>query len=90
MQQVAEDKNRQYDTVDEAVQALLQQYMLGIVSQLKDYLQEVLGKQTVDSKRRIIKALGMFIKKVGPAIQSVAPQARCLYPTVKLINRNFK
>ena len=74
VQQTAENRNSQYDTAEEAVQALLQQHMLGIVSQLNDYLQEVHGKQSADAKRRIIKALGVFIDIVGPTIQGIAPQ----------------
>lgn len=79
MQQVAENRHSQYRTHEEALQALLQQHMLGIVSQINDYLQEVHGKQNADSKRRIIKSLGVFIKEVGPAIQSIAPQVSLLH-----------
>lgn len=74
VQRTAENRTSQYDTIEEAVQALLQQHMLGIVSQLNDYLQEVHGKQSVDGKRRIIKSLGVFIDLVGSTIQGIAPQ----------------
>lgn len=76
MQQVAENKRSQYDTLEEAVQAFLQQHMLGVVSHLNDMLQEVHGKLSVESKRQIIRALGVLIREVGPNIQGVAPQVR--------------
>lgn len=48
--------------------------MLGVISTLNDMLQEVHGKQSIESKQKILRSFGEFAKQVGSAISNVAPQ----------------
>ncbi|WVF72846.1 hypothetical protein IAT40_007664 [Kwoniella sp. CBS 6097] len=55
--------------------AYLKPHMLGVISQLNDMLHDILGKKTVDSKRKIIRSLGRLIKLVGDSMASFSPQS---------------
>ncbi|KAI0340807.1 hypothetical protein BDW22DRAFT_1397789 [Trametopsis cervina] len=55
----------------ESTSQFLKPYMLGIITQLNDVLQD---KQPADVKRRVIRSLGAFMDQVGSAISNVAPQ----------------
>lgn len=48
--------------------------MLGIVCYTNDKLQDVHGKQSILSKTQIIRGLGAFIRHIGDAVHTVAPQ----------------
>lgn len=50
--------------------------MLGVISTLNDMLQEVHGRQTVETKQKILRSFGEFARLVGPSIANVAPQVR--------------
>ncbi|WVR00045.1 hypothetical protein IAU59_007187 [Kwoniella sp. CBS 9459] len=54
--------------------AYLKPHMLGVISQLNDMLHDILGKKTVDSKRKIIRSLGRLIRLVGDSMASFSPQ----------------
>lgn len=54
--------------------AFLKTYMLGLISVINDMLQDVQGKKTVTSKRKILRSLGALISEIGPAVSNVAPQ----------------
>jgi serine/threonine-protein kinase ATR len=47
--------------------------MLGVITHLNDVLR---NKQTMETKRRIVRSLGVFISQIGTAISNVAPQVR--------------
>lgn len=55
----------------------LQDRMLGVISALNDMLQDVQRKQTIESKRMILRGFGAFFSLVGPEIINVAPQVYC-------------
>lgn len=48
--------------------------MLGIISSLHDILHEILGKQTIDEKRKILLSFSELIRTVGPSMSKYAPQ----------------
>ena len=52
----------------------LKPWMLGVISNLNDMLQDVQGKKTIAEKRIILRSLGALIVHIGPAISNVAPQ----------------
>ncbi|WVO13494.1 hypothetical protein L204_101114 [Cryptococcus depauperatus] len=54
--------------------AFLKPYMLGVISQINDMLHDVLGRKTVESKRKIIRSLGALIRLVGDSMASFSPQ----------------
>lgn len=54
--------------------AFLKVHMLGLISHINDMLQDVQGKKSVASKRKIIKGLGALIVQIGPSITNGAPQ----------------
>ena len=57
--------------------------MLGVISTLNDMLQEVHGRQTVETKQKILRSFGEFARLVGPSIANVAPQVR-LHSSINL------
>ena len=58
--------------------AFLKTYMLGIISDINDMLQDVQGKKSVTVKRKILRSLGALVSEIGPAINNVAPQVQSL------------
>lgn len=50
--------------------------MLAIIAHLSEVLQDVQGRQTFQTKRKVILGLNALIKEIGPAISAVAPQVR--------------
>ncbi|CDO73801.1 hypothetical protein BN946_scf185015.g130 [Trametes cinnabarina] len=70
---------------DEEYNAFLKEHMLGIISTLNDMLQEVHGKQSMESKQRILRSFGEFAKQVGPAISNVAPQVMATLQTMLVV-----
>lgn len=60
----------------EDIEAFFKEHMLGVISTLNDMLQEVHGRQTVETKQKILRSFGEFAKLVGPSIANVAPQVR--------------
>lgn len=54
----------------------LKAHMLGLISHINDMLQDVQGKKSVASKRKIIRGLGALILQIGPTITHAAPQVR--------------
>ena len=54
--------------------SFLKPYMLGIIAQLNDVLQDVQGRKTDDMKRKVLFGLNALIKEVGTSISAVAPQ----------------
>ncbi|EJD01349.1 uncharacterized protein FOMMEDRAFT_111106 [Fomitiporia mediterranea MF3/22] len=64
----------------------LKAYMLGIIAQLNDVLQDVQGRKTDDMKRKVLFGLNALIKEVGTSISAVAPQIMAtLQTTVSLV-----
>ena len=54
--------------------AFLKTYMLGLISDINDMLQDVQGKKSVTVKRKILRSLGALVSEIGPAVHNVAPQ----------------
>jgi serine/threonine-protein kinase ATR len=52
----------------------LKTHMLGLMSHINEMLQDMQGKKSVTSKRKIIKGLGALIVQIGPNISYGAPQ----------------
>ncbi|WVO23083.1 uncharacterized protein IAS62_004428 [Cryptococcus decagattii] len=50
--------------------AFLKPYMLGVISQLNDMLHDVLGKKSVEYKKKIIRSMGVLIKLIMASLQS--------------------
>lgn len=51
--------------------------MLGLISDINDMLQDVQGKKSVDTKKKILRSLGALVQQIGPMINHVSPQV-CL------------
>ncbi|KAI0776189.1 hypothetical protein BD413DRAFT_469293 [Trametes elegans] len=65
--------------------AFLKEHMLGVISTLNDMLQEVHGRQSIESKQKILRSFGEFAKQVGPAISTVAPQMMATLQTMLVV-----
>ncbi|RPD66901.1 hypothetical protein L226DRAFT_452477 [Lentinus tigrinus ALCF2SS1-7] len=61
--------------------ALLKNHMHGIVSILNDTLQDIKGKQSVETKQSIIRGIGRFVELVGKDISPVGPQIMASFQT---------
>ena len=48
--------------------------MLGVITTLNDMVQEVREKKTPETKRKILRSLGEFARRVGEDISNVGPQ----------------
>ncbi|KAF8165694.1 hypothetical protein B0H34DRAFT_690087 [Crassisporium funariophilum] len=57
-------------------------YMLGLISDINDMLQDVQGKKSVKTKRKILRSLGALVVEIGPAISNVAPQIMATFQTM--------
>ena len=55
----------------------LKTYMLGLISDINDMLQDVQGKKSVVAKKKILRSLGALVQQIGPMINHVSPQV-CL------------
>ncbi|KAI0375920.1 hypothetical protein BV20DRAFT_933352 [Pilatotrama ljubarskyi] len=82
---LAPSKSRLPSGSDEEFAAFLKEHMLGIISSLNDMLQEVHGKQSIESKQKILRSYGEFAKQVGPAISNVAPQIMATLQTMVIV-----
>ncbi|KAL1690090.1 hypothetical protein GGG16DRAFT_56461 [Schizophyllum commune] len=60
----------------------LKNKMLGVISCVGNMLQDKSGKKTAEQKRMILRGLGAFISRVGPAIRHIAPQIMACYQSV--------
>ncbi|KAJ3516810.1 hypothetical protein NLJ89_g892 [Agrocybe chaxingu] len=60
----------------------LKNYMLGLISDINDILQDVQGKKPLTSKRKILRSLGALVELIGPAINNVAPQIMATFQTM--------
>lgn len=56
----------------------LRTYMLGIVSNLNEMLQDVHGKKSFPAKKQILRGLEVLIVQIGPPINEVSPQVRAV------------
>ncbi|KAI9068446.1 hypothetical protein FKP32DRAFT_1561636 [Trametes sanguinea] len=70
---------------EEEYSAFLKENMLGVVATLNDMLQEVHGRQSIESKQKILRSFGEFAKQVGPAISNVAPQFMATLQTMLVV-----
>ncbi|WWD19107.1 hypothetical protein CI109_103565 [Kwoniella shandongensis] len=70
-----EKAQAQQDGRNSDLGAFLKPLMLGVISQLNDMLHDVLGKKTVEFKRKIIRSLGALIRFVGDSMASFSPQS---------------
>jgi serine/threonine-protein kinase ATR len=52
----------------------LKTYMLGLISEVNEMLQDVQGKKTVAIKRKILRSLGALVEQADITINNVAPQ----------------
>ena len=62
---------------DAKLATILEDNMLGIITNLNDMLQ-VHGKLAIETKQRILRSFGEFSKLVGNAISNIAPQVNRL------------
>ncbi|KAF8961112.1 hypothetical protein BDZ97DRAFT_1664899 [Flammula alnicola] len=62
--------------------AFLKTYMLGLISDINDMLQDVQGKKTVSMKRKILRSLGALVEQIGPMINHVSPQIMATFQTM--------
>ncbi|KAL1743103.1 hypothetical protein HDZ31DRAFT_83646 [Schizophyllum fasciatum] len=60
----------------------LKNKMLGFVSNVGNMLQDKKRKKSAEEKRMILRGLGAFISRVGPAIRHIAPQIMTCYQSV--------
>ncbi|XP_006456710.1 hypothetical protein AGABI2DRAFT_78376 [Agaricus bisporus var. bisporus H97] len=60
----------------------LKVHMLGLMSYINEMLQDMQGKKSVASKRKIIKGLGELIVQIGPNISYGAPQVMATFQTM--------
>ncbi|KAH7912967.1 hypothetical protein BJ138DRAFT_1134431 [Hygrophoropsis aurantiaca] len=73
------------DLADIELVPFLKQYMLGLVSNLNDMLQDVQGKKPISMKRQILRGLGALVSHIGPAVHNIAPQIMATLQTMFLI-----
>ncbi|KAF7432763.1 serine/threonine-protein kinase M1 [Pleurotus ostreatus] len=64
---------------------LLKEHMLGIITSISQMLQELRGKQSVASKRRILRSFGILFTIIGSSISNVAPQIMATFQTMVVI-----
>ncbi|KAG2060248.1 hypothetical protein BDR06DRAFT_872755 [Suillus hirtellus] len=64
------------DDTELEMSLFLKMYMLGIVSNLNEMLQDVHGKKSFPAKKQILRGLGVLIVQIGPLVNEVSPQAR--------------
>jgi serine/threonine-protein kinase ATR len=60
--------------VQQDLGGFLKPWMLGVISDMNDMLQDAQGKKTIAEKRQILRGLGALIVHIGTAISNVAPQ----------------
>ncbi|KAG1768696.1 hypothetical protein EDD22DRAFT_1041450 [Suillus occidentalis] len=63
----------------------LRTYMLGIVSNLNEMLQDVHGKKSFPAKKQILRGLEVLIIQIGPPINEVSPQIMATLQTMFLV-----
>ncbi|CAA7258548.1 unnamed protein product [Cyclocybe aegerita] len=63
----------------------LKNYMLGLISDINDILQDVQGKKPLALKQKILRSLGALVELIGPAINNVAPQIMATFQTMVTI-----
>ncbi|KAK1226693.1 hypothetical protein PQX77_010337 [Marasmius sp. AFHP31] len=64
---------------------LLRNYILGIITNINDMLQDVQGKKSVERKREIIRSLGFLVEQIGSSVSTVAPQIMATFQTMASI-----
>ncbi|KAL0577467.1 hypothetical protein V5O48_004536 [Marasmius crinis-equi] len=64
---------------------LLKSYILGIITNINDMLQDVQGKKSVERKREIIRSLGSLVEQIGSSVSVVAPQIMATFQTMASI-----
>ncbi|KAL0070158.1 hypothetical protein AAF712_002648 [Marasmius tenuissimus] len=64
---------------------LLRNYILGIITNINDMLQDVQGKKSVERKREIIRSLGFLVEQIGNSVSAVAPQIMATFQTMASI-----
>lgn len=64
------------DDTELEMSLFLKTYMLGIVSNLNEMLQDVHGKKSFPAKKQILRGLEALIVQIGPLVNEVSPQAR--------------
>ncbi|KIK53267.1 hypothetical protein GYMLUDRAFT_77511 [Collybiopsis luxurians FD-317 M1] len=69
-------------TQDSDLGSFLKNYMLGLMSNINDMLQDVQGKKPVDVKKKILRSLGVLMVHTGSATASVAPQIMATFQTM--------
>ncbi|KAH7931163.1 hypothetical protein BV22DRAFT_1052917 [Leucogyrophana mollusca] len=73
------------DLADIDLTPLLKSYMLGVVSNLNDMLQDVQGKKSIPVKRQILRGLGVLFGQIGSSVHNIAPQIMATLQTMFLI-----
>ena len=66
--------------------SFLKPWMLGVISDMNDMLQDAQGKKTIAEKRQILRSLGALVVHIGTAISNVAPQVFFLSPYFSVIS----
>ncbi|KZT71549.1 hypothetical protein DAEQUDRAFT_111495 [Daedalea quercina L-15889] len=69
----------------QSLSAFLKPHMLGIITILNDQLQDVYGKRTPESKKTIIRSFRVFIREMGSAIATAAPQIMATLQTMLVV-----
>jgi len=54
----------------------LKTYMLGVVSNLNDMLQDHHGKKSFSAKKQILRGLEALISQIGPDVHGISPQVQ--------------
>lgn len=54
----------------------LKPYMLGIISNINEVLQDVHGRKSVNDKIRVIRSLGALMRKIGDTMATFSQQVR--------------
>ncbi|KIY53078.1 hypothetical protein FISHEDRAFT_34031 [Fistulina hepatica ATCC 64428] len=67
------------------VGAFLKTFMLGIISDINDTLQDVHGKKSLLTKQKILRSLGALISLLGIAVNNVGPQIMATLQTMVAI-----
>ncbi|KAG2115849.1 uncharacterized protein F5147DRAFT_751291 [Suillus discolor] len=73
------------DNTELEMSLFLKMYMLGIVSNLNEMLQDVHGKKSFPAKKQILRGLGVLIVQIGPLVNEVSPQIMATLQTMFLV-----
>ncbi|KAG0703892.1 hypothetical protein DFH29DRAFT_981716 [Suillus ampliporus] len=78
-------ETRERVLIDIDLSPFLKTYMLGVVSNLNDMLQDVHGKKSFSAKKQILRGLEALIIQIGALVNGISPQIMATLQTMFLV-----